>query len=152
MTEYAVLWLPSAATPRRGGTRPTRLGRRVDASQQVRVTREDMDEKQVAEARASPHVRAARTMKIGLVKPLPETAGQSPQLVPTGRRTTAPDARSRCSTLESNLHTPLSPALGSKNGTSLALEMATVTVMERTARGSFSAATSADNALASPPE
>jgi subtilisin family serine protease len=39
-----------------------------------------MDEKQVAEARASPHVRAARTMKIGLVKPLgstPAPAGDS---------------------------------------------------------------------------
>lgn len=73
MTEYAVLWLPTNDLPRdNAGTR--RLDRVREYPQAARITREVFDDKQAAEARASPYLVAAKAMRTTLIKPM----GSSP--------------------------------------------------------------------------
>lgn len=74
MTEYAVLHLPKPAPIRTRGTKSMRLGPEDAGAQALRVTRQDLDEKQAAEAKASPDVAIAKRMKTSLVRPLSSAA------------------------------------------------------------------------------
>lgn len=72
MAEYAVLYLNTGAQKKVGGAKLLGAGRNV-TSAPPRLARENLDEKQVAEAAQSPEVVVARGMPVELVKPLRST-------------------------------------------------------------------------------
>jgi len=78
MTEYTVLW---PAQPR-SGPRPrgARLGGAADEQPRARVTHENLDGKQAAEAAATPGVRLAKTVRTKLIAPVTKKSGAAEDL------------------------------------------------------------------------